>query len=172
MFDAAGLRRELENGYRQIEMYKRTLVSLKGKNEEHETDVRVHRLENLINSTDQEINVCAQKVEGVKRITKGQDRYIEKDINEDLKGGVVSLKKEAEEVKKVLKDYTRRDRQREVNYKKQQAYLFEVEKKYRESNGDYFPELKKKPNGGGYPPINSRVTKGNKNETSTSLGID
>ena len=62
-----------------------------------------------------------------------------------------------EELKKVLKDYSKRDRQREVNYKKQQAYQFEVEKKYREVNGDYFPELKKK--GGQQPnPVNSRVT--------------
>lgn len=62
-----------------------------------------------------------------------------------------------DELKKVLKEYTKRDRQRDVNYKKQQAYQFEVEKKYREVNGDYFPELKKK--GGQLPnPINSRVT--------------
>jgi hypothetical protein len=34
-----------------------------------------------------------RKLEGVKRIKKGQDKFIEKDINDDLKAGVASLKK-------------------------------------------------------------------------------
>ena len=67
-----------------------------------------------------------RKIEGMKRIKKGQDKVIEKDINDDLKGGVVSLKKEMEDIKKLLKEYNKRDRQRDVNYKRQQAYLFEV----------------------------------------------
>jgi hypothetical protein len=68
-----------------------------------------------------------------------QDKVIEKDINEDIIAAISSLKKEAEDIKSTLKDYAKRDRQRDVNYKRQQAYLFEVEKKYREINGDYFP---------------------------------
>jgi len=32
---------------------------------------------------------------------------------------------------------------REENYKRQQAYLYEVEKRLRMINGDYFPEIKK-----------------------------
>ncbi len=44
-----------------------------------------------------------------------------------------------------MKEMKKRDIQRENNYKKQQAYLFEVEKKYRELSGQYFPDLKKKP---------------------------
>jgi hypothetical protein len=63
-------------------------------------------------------------LEGVKKIKNTQDKVIEKDINDDLKGGVLALKKEADDIKKVLKDYAKKDRQREVNYKKQQAYLF------------------------------------------------
>ena len=62
-----------------------------------------------------------------------------------------------------MKEYAKRDRQRDINYKKQQAYQFEVEKKYREVNGDYFPELKKKAPPSGPNPINSRVTHANKN---------
>jgi predicted ATP-grasp superfamily ATP-dependent carboligase len=38
-------------------------------------------------------------------------------------GGVDSLKKEAEEIKNSLKEFVKRERQREINYKKQQAYL-------------------------------------------------
>lgn len=70
---------------------------------------------------------------------KVQDKVIEKDINEDIINMVNALKKESGEVKNTLKEYAKRDRQRDVNYKRQQAYLFEVEKKYREMNGDYFP---------------------------------
>jgi hypothetical protein len=51
----------------------------------------------------------------------------------------LTLKKEVEEIKKTVKEYAKRERQREINYKKQQAYLFSVERKYREVNGDYFP---------------------------------
>jgi hypothetical protein len=32
----------------------------------------------------------------MKKVKKGQDKVIETDINDDLKGGVVSLKKEQE----------------------------------------------------------------------------
>lgn len=128
-------------------------------------------LENAIASTDHEINVYAKKLEGVKNITKVQDKVIEKDINEDLKMGVVTLKKELDNIKKVLKEYAKRDRQRDVNYKKQQAYLFDVEKKYREVNGDYYPELKKKnPNAG--PPIASRVTQAPKHEGHHNMTVD
>ena len=70
------------------------------------------------------------------------------------------MKKEADELKKTLKEYNNRDRQREVNYKRQQAYLFEVEKKWREVNGDYFPELKKKTYE--QPPAYSRVHENHK----------
>lgn len=75
-------------------MYKRTIEALKGKNEEHETDLKLRFLENTISSTDAEINLYIRKLEGVRRIKKGQDKVIEKDINEDLKGGVTSLKRE------------------------------------------------------------------------------
>ena len=80
-----------------------------------------------------------KKVEGSKKVKKVQDKVIEKDINEDIINMVNALKKESGEVKNTLKEYAKRDRQRDVNYKRQQAYLFEVEKKYREMNGDYFP---------------------------------
>lgn len=143
-------------------MYKRTILALKGKNEEHETDLRIKRLENAIASTDADINAHIKKTEGVRNIKKGQDRTIEIDINDDLKGGVQSLKREMEELKKVLKEYAKRDRQREVNYKKQQAYQFEVEKKHREVSGEYFPELKKKSNPP--PPVSSRVAHAPKSE--------
>lgn len=85
-----------------------------------------------------------KKVEGLKKIKKGQDKVIEKDINDDLIGGVAAFKKEAEDIKNNLKEMAKRERQRDSNYKRQQAYLFEVERKWREMNGDYFPELKKK----------------------------
>lgn len=78
-------------------------------------------------------------MEGSKKVKKVQDKVIEKDINEDIINMVNALKKESGEVKNTLKEYAKRDRQRDVNYKRQQAYLFEVEKKYREMNGDYFP---------------------------------
>ena len=80
-----------------------------------------------------------KKIDGFKKIKKVQDKFIEKDLNDDIIAAVSSLKKEAEDTKNTLKDYAKRDRQRDINYKKQQAYLFEVEKKYREMNGDYFP---------------------------------
>ena len=71
-------------------------MALKGKNQEHETDVRIKRLENSIASTDAQINVYVKKGEGAKNIKRGQDKTIEKDINDDLKGGVISLKREME----------------------------------------------------------------------------
>lgn len=89
-------------------------------------------------------------------MTKVQDKVIGQDINDDLVGGVATSKKEVEEIKNTLKEIQKKERQRDVNYKKQQAYLFEVEKKWREMNGDYFPELKKKLNQQ-QQPIASRV---------------
>ena len=151
-------------------MYKRTIQELKGRNEEYETDYKIKLLENSVTSADADINLYIQKIEGMKRVKKGQDKVIEKDINDELKGGVVSMKKEMEDIKKILKEYTKRDRNRDVNYKRQQAYLFEVEKKTREVSGDYFPELKKKQ--AGPAPINSRVTKINKNQATSKFTID
>jgi len=60
-------------------------------------------------------------------------------MNEDLVGGVNNFKKDVEDMRNQLKELQKRERQREVNYKRQQAYLFEVEKKWREMNGDFFP---------------------------------
>lgn len=137
-------------------MYKRTIASLQGKEENDGSDIRVKRLENTIASIDAQINEFIKKVEGLKKVTKVQDKVIEHDINDDLMGGVATSKKEVEEIKNTLKEIQKKERQRDVNYKKQQAYLFEVEKKWREMNGDYFPELKKKLNQQ-QQPIASRV---------------
>jgi hypothetical protein len=52
-------------------------------------------LENIIFTIDSQINEYIKKVEGLKKITKVQDKVIEKDISEDLLGGVSSSKKEA-----------------------------------------------------------------------------
>lgn len=49
--------------------------------------------------------------------------------------------------------------------------MFEVERKYREVNGDYFPELRKRSNNGGIP-ISSRVTQGNKQEKHNDMSIE
>jgi len=86
--------------------------------------LKIKRLENTISSVDSEIATCTKKIEGLKKIKKVQDKFIEKDINEDIIGAVSTLKKEAEDIKNTLKDYAKRDRQRDVNYKRQQAYLF------------------------------------------------
>ena len=85
-----------------------------------------------------------------------QDHVISKDINDDLIGGVEAIKREAESIKNTLKELTKKERQREVNYKKQQAYLFEVEKKWREVNGEYFPDIKNKKYQSNLPQINNR----------------
>ncbi len=45
-------------------------------------------------------------------MTKAQDKVIEKDINDDLKGGVQSFKKEVEDIKNTLKDLQKKERQR------------------------------------------------------------
>ena len=47
-------------------------------------------------------------------------------MNEDLVGGVNNFKKDVEDMRNQLKELQKRERQREVNYKRQQAYLFEV----------------------------------------------
>jgi hypothetical protein len=105
-------------------MYKRTIEALRGKEEKDESDARMKRLENSIASIDAQINEYIRKVEGLKKVTKVQDKVIEKDINEDLLGGVSSFKKETEEIRSQFKELQKRERQREVNYKRQQAYLF------------------------------------------------
>jgi seryl-tRNA synthetase len=105
-------------------MYKRTIEALRGKEEKDESDARMKRLENSIASIDAQINEYIRKVEGLKKVTKVQDKVIEKDINEDLLGGVSSFKKETEEIRSQFKELQKRERQREVSYKRQQAYLF------------------------------------------------
>lgn len=60
----------------------------------------------------------------MKKVTKVQDKVIEHEINDDLVGGVATSKKEVEEIKSTLKEIQKKERQRDVNYKKQQAYLF------------------------------------------------
>lgn len=145
-------------------MYKRTIDALKGKEENEGSDERVKRLQNGIATADLQIGEYMKKIDGLKKVTKVQGSVIEKDINDDLRAGVATMKKEADELKKTLKEYNNRDRQREVNYKKQQAYLFEVEKKWREVNGDYFPELRNKKNqqGPGYSRVHENQRTGSK----------
>ena len=90
---------------------------------------------------DGQIEKYIKKIEGVKRIKHKQDGQIVKDINEDLKDGVITYKRDVDLLKVKLKELLARDRQREANYKKQQAYLCDLERKARELNGEYFPDL-------------------------------
>ena len=69
-------------------MYKRTIGTLKGKEQTDQSDNRVKRLENNVRSIDDQINVFIKKIEGVKKVNKNQGKNIEKDINEELIGGV------------------------------------------------------------------------------------
>lgn len=62
-------------------MYKRTIDALRGKEEKDESDARMKRLENNVASIDAQINEYIRKVEGLKKVTKVQDKVIEKDIN-------------------------------------------------------------------------------------------
>lgn len=94
------------------------------KEEHDESDIRVKKIINSVSSVDAQINEFMKKIEGIRKVTKVQDKVIEIDINEDLQGGVVTLKKEAEDIRNTLKDIQKKERQRDVNYKKQQAYLF------------------------------------------------
>jgi hypothetical protein len=80
----------------------------------------------------------------MKNVRKNQERTLGNDINQQLTDNLDLLKKEEEEIKIKMKEIKKKDQQRDNNYKKQQAYLFEVEKKYREFTGQYFPDLKKK----------------------------
>lgn len=54
-----------------------------------------------------------------------------------------SYGEESKELKNKLKEYAARDRKREENYKKQQAYQVEIEKKLREISDMYHPGVKK-----------------------------
>ena len=69
-------------------MYKRTIGTLKGKEQTDQSDNRVKRLENNVRSIDDQINVFIKKIEGVKKVNKNQGKNIEKYINEELIGGV------------------------------------------------------------------------------------
>ena len=51
-FIVAGLKRELDNAYKQIEMYKRTIDNLKGKDEGDKAELKVSKLENDIVNMD------------------------------------------------------------------------------------------------------------------------
>lgn len=62
------------------------------------------RVEHNISFIDKQINQYIQKIDGWKKVKKNQDKNIEKDINEDLIGGVATLKKDAEEFKKNFKE--------------------------------------------------------------------
>ena len=85
-------------------MYKRTIASLISKEEQEESDIRVKKVMNSVSTVDAQINEFMKKIEGVKKVTKVQDKVIEKDINEDLQSGVVAMKKEAEDIRNTLKD--------------------------------------------------------------------
>jgi hypothetical protein len=56
-----GLKRELENAYKQIEMYKKLLIELKSKQEGTSADHRVNILENDITIKNEEIEKLQQK---------------------------------------------------------------------------------------------------------------
>lgn len=74
-------------------MYKRTIASLISKEEQEESDIRVKKIINNVSTVDAQINEFTKKIEGIKKVTKVQDKVIEKDINEDLQSGVVAMKK-------------------------------------------------------------------------------
>jgi|688.fasta_scaffold447959_2 hypothetical protein len=89
-------------------MYKRTISSLISKEEQDESDIRVKKILNSVSTVDAQINEFMKKIEGVKKVTKVQDKVIEQDINEDLQGGVVAMKKEVEDIRNTLKDYQKK----------------------------------------------------------------
>lgn len=112
LYCVVGLRRELANAYKQIEMYKRTIQNLKSREEGDNAEIKVKQLENNINKMDGEINKLMKKIEGVKKIKNKQDYQIEKDINDDLRDGVSTYKQEVANLKKRLLEYAARDRNR------------------------------------------------------------
>ena len=65
-----------------------------------------------------------KKIDALKNVTKHQEKNLEHDINQELIDNLELLKKEEEEVRNKIKELNKRDQQREINYKKQQAHLF------------------------------------------------
>lgn len=66
------------------------------------------RVLNSISTVDAQINEFMKRIEGVRKITKVQDKVIEHDINDDLQGGVVAMKKEVDDIRNTLKDYQKK----------------------------------------------------------------
>lgn len=50
-----GLKRELENAYKQIDMYKRTIENLKGREEGDSANYKLERLTNEVSTMDAQI---------------------------------------------------------------------------------------------------------------------
>lgn len=84
-------------------MYKKTIANLKSKEEGLTADHRVNVLENDLLIKDQEIEKLMKKIEAMKKIKGKQDFHIERDINDDLKDGIDTYKRELEQLKLKLK---------------------------------------------------------------------
>jgi len=75
------------------------------------------------------------QLKSVKAVKAMQEKKLEVDVeNEEVQGIMSSYAQESKELKGKLKELAARDRKREENYKKQQAYQIEVERRLREVN--------------------------------------
>ena len=57
---------------------------------------------------DAQIEKYIKRIEGVKRVKNKQDVQIGKDINDDMRDGVATYKRDAEQLKEKLKEYQER----------------------------------------------------------------
>lgn len=89
---AEGVKRELENAYKQIDMYKRQIQALRSKQEGDKGYIKIDRLENDIATKDREIEVLMDKIRACRNIKKGQEKVISKDLNEDQMGMIDSYR--------------------------------------------------------------------------------
>lgn len=88
-----------------------------------------------------EIEKYIKTIEGLKKVKDNQDAQISLDLNSSVKYGVENYKIESENLKEKLKKIAAKSREREPLYKKQQAYMCDLERKIREMEGSYFPNL-------------------------------
>lgn len=106
-------------------------------------------MENSITYKDYEIGQVQEELKSIKNVKKLQERgillskcvVIVSDLeNEDLKEKLDQYQKEFKANKDKIKEIDRKARKREIEYKKQQAYLVNLEKKLRQTNDPNFKE--------------------------------
>ena len=109
----SALKRELDNAYKQIDMYKRNLEELKNNETSEKADEKLVGVENKIVEVDFEIEKFMKQIQSIRNVMANQTAGMKKDRALDT---VEQLKSEGEGLRIKIRDVNKEARKKEKRY--------------------------------------------------------